>query len=179
MEDVFSIAKERLYNNSLLSGGLKWQPEYSILSKSAVLGASDFNSLLFRRVRNPTERLLNSLRGSTRPSDSTNQTTQEWMFVITNPGAVGFDVCRVCRVVNALSLFEVTSYKHSINPIINPNPVSLVTNTWQYLVRNSIVIWEVLWNVRKIMGVAFHNLVKNKIKLKLSSVIRQTYFLSV
>jgi hypothetical protein len=29
-----------------------------------------------------------------------------------------------CRLVRVSQLFAITNYKHSINPIINPNPVS-------------------------------------------------------
>jgi hypothetical protein len=33
-------------------------------------------------------------------------------------------ICRVCKLVRLLELLVVTSYKCSVNPIINPNPVS-------------------------------------------------------
>jgi hypothetical protein len=33
-------------------------------------------------------------------------------------------IYRVCKSVRLLQLFEVMSYKHSINPIIGSNPVS-------------------------------------------------------
>jgi hypothetical protein len=33
-------------------------------------------------------------------------------------------VCRVFRLVKMLQLFVVTSYKPSVNPIIDPDPVS-------------------------------------------------------
>jgi hypothetical protein len=33
-------------------------------------------------------------------------------------------ICRMCKSVRLLQLFVVTNYKRSVNPIINPNPVS-------------------------------------------------------
>jgi hypothetical protein len=36
--------------------------------------------------------------------------------------AVFVVICRVCRLVRLLQSFVVTSYKHQINPVINPNP---------------------------------------------------------
>jgi hypothetical protein len=38
-------------------------------------------------------------------------------------------ICKVWKLLRVLQLFVVTSYKPSINPIFNPNPESVVTNT--------------------------------------------------
>jgi hypothetical protein len=53
---------------------------------------------------------------------TTSKATEDLVFSVV--------ICRMFKSVRLLQLFVVTSYKRSINTIINPNSV-LVTYTWQ------------------------------------------------